>query len=181
MGIDRMPLLSFGDVLSSGQESMSLSSSLLLGWLSLLSRWSFPLVELTLSDWCMMLKCFLRWGQFVTEAGLSLSVNIFSRCKLQIGFLYSRAPLRRHWPGLTNERPRGISTSYLWSPALTRPGVRLGAAISICRETDFIWITLLISDGIMANNGLWVWVFYSFIGSGKKKECNDAITENLCR
>ena len=127
MGINRMPLLSFGDVVSSGQESMSLSSSLLLGWLSLLSRWSFPLVELTLSDWCMMLKCFLRWGQFVTEAGLSLSVNIFSRCKLQIGFLYSRAPLRRHWPGLTNERPRGISTSYLWSPALTTAGCETGS------------------------------------------------------
>ena len=169
MVINRMPLLSFGDVLSSGQESMSLSSSLLLGWLSLLSRWSFPLVELTLSDWCMMFFVFPALGT-ICHWGWPLSVHIFSRCKLQIGFLYSRAPLRRHWPVLTNERLRGVSTSYLWSPALTRAGCESGSG-DINLSGDWLHLNysapaLLISDGSMANNGLWVWVLYSFIGCG---------------
>ena len=136
-------------MVSSGQESMSLSSSLLLWWLSL-SRWSFPLVELTLSDWCMMLAprtiCHWGWCQ---------SVNIFYLVQTPNWFPILRAPLLRHWPGVTNERPRGISTSYLWSPVLTSGRVlRVGAAISICRETDFIRITLRISDdGNMVNYG----------------------------
>ena len=149
MGIDRMPLLSFGDVLSSGQESMSLSSSLLLGWLSLLSRWSFPLVELTLSDWCMMLKCFLRWGQFVTEAGLSVLIFFLGANSKLVSYTPGLrcAAIGRVWPMSGPGVLAPLISGHQPSP---RPAVRLGAAISICRETDFIWITLLISDG---NNG----------------------------
>ena len=141
-------LLSFGDVVSSGQESMSLSSSLLFWWLSLLSRWSLPLVELTLSDWCMMVNCCSHWGQFVTESVSECSY--FSRCKLQIGFLYSGAPLRRHWPGLTNERPRGISTSYLWSPALSMAG---------CWEWErrYQFVGRLTSSELLSSHQMLIW------------------------
>ena len=43
-------LLSFGEIESSGQESISLSSSILLSLESFVSFLSLPLVELTLSD-----------------------------------------------------------------------------------------------------------------------------------
>ena len=46
----------------------------------------------------------------------------------------------------------------------------VGAAISICRETDFIRITLLTSDVNMANNGLGV--KKESIGSGEGKYHN---------
>ena len=118
-------LLSFGDVVSSGHESMSLSSSLLFWWFSLLSRWSLPLVELTLSDWCMIVNCCSHWGQFVTGSGLR--VLIFFSVQTPNWFPILRAPLQRHWPGLTNERPRVLAPLISGHQPSAWPGAGSGS------------------------------------------------------
>ena len=69
-------LLSFGEIESSGQESISLSSSILLSLESFVSFLSLPLVELTLSDWCMIQ--YNLFESIRVEDKLVLKVSYFS-------------------------------------------------------------------------------------------------------
>ena len=88
-------------------------------------------------------NCVSRWGQFVTEAGLSVLIFFLGANSKLVSYTPGLrcAAIGRFWP---MSGPGVLAPLISGHQPSTRPAVRVGAAISICRETDFIWITLLL-------------------------------------